>query len=72
MSKTNRSDFNRTFALYTVCMDYHSGQSSRGYRLMCLLHKRLLRAGIDTRFVNPRKLSHKPTYQHFEKQWKSL
>jgi len=25
--------------LYTLCCDYHSGQYSRGYRLLCKLRK---------------------------------
>jgi hypothetical protein len=25
-------------ALYFVCADYHSGQWSKGYRLLCLAH----------------------------------
>jgi len=27
--------------LYVFCMDYHSGQWSRGYRLMCVTGKKL-------------------------------
>lgn len=28
-------------ALYVLGMDYHSGQTSRGYRMMCFANKRL-------------------------------
>ena len=33
--------FEGATALYTFCTDYHSGQWSRGYRLLCRLGKRL-------------------------------
>jgi hypothetical protein len=40
----------RLAALYTFCSDYHSGQWSRGYRLLCRTAKAWKRhAGIDTR-----------------------
>lgn len=64
--------FERTFALYQVCVDYHSGQSSRGYRLLSSLKRRLLRSGIDPDMIDTRSLSHKCTYKHFERQWARL
>ena len=33
--------FEGATALYAFCADYHSGQWSRGYRLLCRLGKRL-------------------------------
>lgn len=35
-----------TATLYLLCMDYHSGQYSRGYRLLCRLQRRMIRHGI--------------------------
>lgn len=34
------------FALYVFCMDYHSGQWSRLYRIMCRLRARLSNSAI--------------------------
>jgi hypothetical protein len=30
-------------AVYVLCSDYHSGQGSRGYRLLCVLDRKLKR-----------------------------
>lgn len=36
-----------TKALLHTCVVYHSGQTSRGYLIMCKLRKRLERHGVD-------------------------
>ena len=36
-------EYSQLLALYVLCNDYHSGQSSRGYRLLCLLDRKLRR-----------------------------
>ncbi len=40
-----------SLVLYRLCADWHSGQSSRGYRLLCRLSKRLERHGINPEFA---------------------
>ena len=40
-----------TFALYVFCSDYHVGQESREYRLLCKLQNRLRRAGFTSRDI---------------------
>jgi hypothetical protein len=32
--------------IYQFCADYHSGQWSRGYRLLCIIGKKLRKRGI--------------------------
>lgn len=58
--------YGKTLALYQYCADYHSGQSSKGYALLCSLQIRLIRANIDTRKFDVRKRMHKPTYKRLE------
>jgi len=43
MKKIHKCDY---FELAVFCMDYHSGQWSRGYRLLSRLHPRLTDAVI--------------------------
>lgn len=57
----------KTLALYQYCQDYHSGQCSKGYALVCALTIRLIKARIDTRRFDVREQMHKSTYKRLEK-----
>jgi len=37
----------KLYAIAHFCNDYHSGQSSRGYKLLCLAQRLLKRKGLS-------------------------
>lgn len=43
----NWGRINLALAINAVCIDYHNGQSSRGYRLGCRVRRYLKRHGIS-------------------------
>lgn len=51
------------FALYQLCCDYHSGQWSRGYRIM----SRISRLGI--RIVDVTEIRESECYQYLEDRY---
>jgi hypothetical protein len=51
------------FALAVFCMDYHSGQWSRGYRLLCALNPR----NFSSDFCEEMRQTY--TYKHLVKNY---
>lgn len=45
----------KLYAIAHFCNDYHSGQSSRGYRLFCLAQRLLRRKGLSFNADYPNK-----------------
>jgi hypothetical protein len=43
---------NKLYAIAHFANDYHSGQWSRGYRLLCMAHKLLIRKGLSSSLSN--------------------
>lgn len=61
--------FERTeliFALYQLCCDYHSGQWSRGYRIM----SRISRLGIKV--VDSEEIREGECYQYLESKYSNV
>ena len=53
----------KSAAILQACCDFHSGQRSRGYRILCYMQRRIRRAGLDNR-TDLRKIMHAATYKH--------
>lgn len=51
------------FALYQLCCDYHSGQWSKGYRIM----SRISRLGV--RIVDAQEIRDSECYQYLERKY---
>ena len=49
--KEGSMSFKKLIILYSFCSDYHSGQKSRGYKILCMAKKRLVAKNYD--FANP-------------------
>ena len=63
MKKIKKEDY---WILYVFCCDYHRGQWSRGYRLLCKLQK--YGFDISDRELNPRE---NDIYRHLERNYRN-
>lgn len=59
----------KLYAIMYFCNTYHSGQWSRGYKLMCLAQKLLKRKGLSTT-ISPRSWIYETeTYKKLEDKY---
>ena len=58
-------------AIYQFCADYHSGQWSRGYRLLCRTHTALKRRKIGGDYLSRpyRRFANRDLYRYLEENY---
>lgn len=58
-------------AIYQFCADYHSGQWSRGYRLLCATDKALRRKQIGGDYLSrgSRQYANRELYQYLKNNY---